>query len=199
MSSPTPGRMPTNTPISPERMMVRQWRSTSAIFGSTESTELIMAFSLGWLITVRISAKPKAPTSAGISPMPPLIALLSKVKRACAWIGSRPMVATKMPSSPISQPLIGSAPVRLPDIITPTMPSQKNSKAPNFNAVSASSGVNIARQTTPNSEPATEPVVAMPIARPALPCRASAWPSRQAAALAAVPGMLSKIAVRLPP
>ncbi len=131
--------------------------------------------------------------------MPPLISLLSKVKRGCAWIGSSPTLATKMPSRPISQPLIGFDPVRLPDIITPTMPSQKNSKAPNFSAVSASSGVNIARQTTPNSEPATEPVVAMPIARPAWPWRASMLPSRQAAALAAVPGMLSRMAVRLPP
>ena len=114
-------------------------------------------------------------------------------------MGSSPMLATKMPSSPISQPLIGFAPVRLPDIITPTMPSQKNSNAPNFSAVSASSGVNIARHTTPNSEPATEPVVAMPIARPAWPWRASMLPSRQAAAFAAVPGMFSNIAVRLPP
>ena len=79
------------------------------------------------------------------------------------------------------------------------MPSQKNSKAPNFSAASDSSGVNIARHSTPNSDPATEPVVAMPIARPAWPWRASALPSRQAAALAAVPGMLSSIAVRLPP
>ena len=51
----------------------------------------------------------------------------------------------------------------------------------------------------PISEPITEPVVAMPMARPARPWRASAYPSRQAAALAAVPGMLSRIAVRLPP
>ena len=49
------------------------------------------------------------------------------------------------------------------------------------------------------SEPATEPVVAIPMARPAWPERARAWPSIVAAALAAVPGMLSRIPVRLPP
>ena len=66
--------------------------------------------------------------------MPPVIAFSPKVKRGWAWIGSSPMVATKMPSRPISQPFSGLEPVRLPDIITPTMPSQKNSKAPKESA-----------------------------------------------------------------
>ena len=131
--------------------------------------------------------------------MPPVMSLLPKVKRACAWMPSRPICAVNRPRKPISQPLSGSFPVRLPDISTPSRPSQKNSKAWNLSAASASSGVSAARQTTPNRDPATEPVVAMPMARPARPWRASACPSRQAAALAAVPGMLSKIAVRLPP
>ena len=51
----------------------------------------------------------------------------------------------------------------------------------------------------PISVPITEPVVEMPIARPARPCWASAYPSRQAAAFAGVPGMLSRIAEREPP
>ena len=72
------------------------------------------------------------------------------------------------------QPLRASSPVTWPDIITPNTASQKNSKAPNDSATSPSSGVNSARQTMPNSEPVTEPVVAMPIARPAWPWRASA-------------------------
>jgi hypothetical protein len=42
-----------------------------------------------------------------------------------------------------------------------------------MSATSPSSGVNTARQAMPNRLPATEPVVAMPIARPAWPCRAS--------------------------
>jgi hypothetical protein len=97
------------------------------------------------------------------------------------------------------QPLSASSPVRLPVIITPNTPSQKNSKAPNESATSPRVGVNSARQTMPNSDPTTEPVVAMPMARPAWPFWASAKPSRQAAALAAVPGMFSRMAVRLPP
>jgi hypothetical protein len=39
----------------------------------------------------------------------------------------------------------------LPDIVTPKSASQKNSNAPNDSATSASAGVNIARQITPNS------------------------------------------------
>ena len=62
----------------------------------------------------------------------------------------------------------------LPDIVTPKSASQKNSNAPNDNATSASAGVNIARQTTPNSVLTNAPEVAMPIARPACPCSASA-------------------------
>ena len=56
---------------------------------------------------------------------------------------------------------------------TPSSASQKNSNAPKLNATSPSIGVNRARQTSPNSVPTTEPVVAMPMARPAWPWRAS--------------------------
>ena len=52
---------------------------------------------------------------------------------------------------PISQPFSGSLPTMLPDIVTPNSASQKNSKAPNDSATSASAGVNIARHNTPNS------------------------------------------------
>ncbi len=62
----------------------------------------------------------------------------------------------------------------LPDVTTPSSASQKNSKAPKLSAISPSIGVNSARQTSPNSVPTTEPVVAIPMARPACPCRASA-------------------------
>ena len=86
---------------------------------------------------------------------------------------SWPMPATNRPRKPASQPLIGSAATTLPESTTPSSASQKNSNAPNFSAISPSSGVNSARQTRPNSVPTTEPVVAMPIARPACPCRAS--------------------------
>ena len=50
-----------------------------------------------------------------------------------------------------------------------------------------------------NSVLVKAPDVAMPMARPASPRSASAWPSAQEAALAAVPGMLSRMAVRDPP
>ena len=75
---------------------------------------------------------------------------------------------------PISQPLSGSLPTMLPDIVTPNSASQKNSKAPKASATSASRGVNIARHSTPNSVLTKAPEVAMPMARPASPRCASA-------------------------
>ncbi len=57
---------------------------------------------------------------------------------------------------------------------TPNTASQKNSNAPNLSAISPSAGVNSARKNMPISVPMTEPVVEMPIARPACPWRASA-------------------------
>ena len=105
----------------------------------------------------------------------------SKVKRACAWMRVQADAGDEEAQQP-HQPALQRVRRRsgCPTSSRRPVPSQKNSKAPNFSAVSASSGVNIARHTTPNSEPATEPVVAMPIARPAWPWRASMLPSRQA-------------------
>src|SRR3979411_3140973 len=76
----------------------------------------------------------------------------------------------------------------LPDIATPSSASQKNSYAPNDSETSASSGVNAARHSTPNSVPLKAPDVAMPMARPASPRSASAWPSAHEAALVARAG-----------
>ena len=87
---------------------------------------------------------------------------------------SWPMPATNSPRNPASHPFRGSAATTLPDITTPSSASQKNSKAPKLSATSPSIGVNSARQTSPNSVPSTEPAVAIPMARPACPCRASA-------------------------
>ncbi len=86
-----------------------------------------------------------------------------------------------------------------PDIVTPNSASQKNSYDPKDRATRASTGVRVARHSTPNNTPVKAPEVAMPIARPASPRSASAWPSAQDAALAAVPGMFSRIAEREPP
>jgi len=71
MSSPTPGRMPTYTPITPERRMVLQYRSTSPRRGRIESTARTFGRAARSLITVSTSAQPKAPTSVGISDRPP--------------------------------------------------------------------------------------------------------------------------------
>ena len=101
--------------------------------------------------------------------------------------------------SPAIQPFNGSSPVSVPAMITPKSASQKNSYAPNLSARFPRIGVNSARKNIPISVPSTEPEVAMPIARPARPCFASACPSRQEAAEAGVPGMLSRIAEREPP
>ncbi len=112
---------------------------------------------------------------------------------------SWPIDALKMPIMPAIQPLSGSVPVSVPAMITPNSASQKNSYAPNLSARLPKIGVNHARKNIPIKVPSTDPVVAMPIARPARPCFASWWPSRHAAAEAGVPGMLSRIAEREPP
>ena len=57
----------------------------------------------------------------------------------------------------------------------------------------------IANINMPKIDPRKEEVVAKPIAYPALPCLANGLPSTVVAALAGVPGILIKIAVRLPP
>ena len=131
--------------------------------------------------------------------MPPESSPQPKVKRSKLYSPSWPICATNSPSTPISQPLSGSRPTRLPDIVTPNKASQKNSYAPNDSATLASIGVKAARHSTPNSVPMNAPEVAMPIARPASPRSASAWPSAHDAAFAAVPGMFSRMAVRDPP
>ena len=87
---------------------------------------------------------------------------------------SCPIEAMNRPRKPAIHPFSGSLPVRLPEITTPNTASQKNSYAPNFSAASPSTGVNKASAIIPIQVPSTEPVVAIPMARPARPCRANA-------------------------
>ena len=116
-----------NVPMIPERRMVFQYFSTSPMRGRSVSNRWMMGFCVFAASTVSISAKPKAPTSAGISGKPPARSWLPKVKRSCAWMPSCPIYAMNRPRNPSSQPLSGSLPVRLPDISTPKSASQKNS------------------------------------------------------------------------
>ena len=81
-SSPTPGRRPVSTPITPERMTVRQYWNTSRKRGSTESLTSTSFFSTGSARAVSTSARPNAPTSAGIRAMPPASSPQPKVKRS---------------------------------------------------------------------------------------------------------------------
>src|SRR6059058_4028046 len=178
-SSPTPGNRPVTTPMTPERSTVHLYWMISLQRGSTESLRSAILRSIGSASVLNTSASPKAPTSAGISAMPPASSSQPKVKRLYAYRLSCPICATNRPSSPISQPLSGSPPTIEPDMVTPNSASQKNSKAPNDSATSASSGVKSARHSTPISVDTNAPEVAMPIARPAWPCLASAYPSAQ--------------------
>jgi hypothetical protein len=56
-----------------------------------------------------------------------------------------------------------------------------------------------ARKATPMKVPITEAEVAIPMASPARPARASGNPSRVVAAFAGVPGIFRRIAEREPP
>ena len=82
MSSPTPGKMPTHTPITPERRIVRQYFNTSMMRGSGEPNSMIFGRAKRSLITVSTSEKPKAPTRTGMSPNPPARSALPKLKRS---------------------------------------------------------------------------------------------------------------------
>ncbi len=63
-------------PITPERQIVRQYRVMSLSLGITRSVADRTVSATGWLMTIRISEKPKAPTSAGRRPMPPARSVL---------------------------------------------------------------------------------------------------------------------------
>src|SRR5207237_7764496 len=139
-SSPTPGNSPVSTPMIPERNTVHLYWTISFQRGSTESFISAILRSMGSAIVVSTSARPNAPTSAGISAMPPESSSQPKVKRLYAYRLSWPICARNRPSSPMSQPLSGSPPTMLPDMVTPNSASQKNSKAPNCSATSASMG-----------------------------------------------------------
>ena len=69
------------TPMTPERSTVQRYCSTSRKRGSTESLRSAILRSMGSDRVVSTSARPKAPTSAGISAMPPESSSQPKVKR----------------------------------------------------------------------------------------------------------------------
>jgi hypothetical protein len=92
--------MPTKVPMMPERMMVFQYWKISFKRGTTRSLTGATC-GMAWRFMVeRISARPKAPTMAGMRSMPPLSAGMPKVKRGKAWRLSTPMVATRRPRMP---------------------------------------------------------------------------------------------------
>ena len=93
----------------------------------TESSALTFTGGRRSCIATRISAKPKAPTSAGTSEMPPARSRLPKLKRSKAWMPSWPMVAMNRPAKPAIQPLSASPPVSVAEMMTPNTASQKNS------------------------------------------------------------------------
>ena len=166
----------------------------------TLSILLLTTSIFGNRITPMISAKPKAPTMAGMRAMPPDISTLPKENRGNAQRPSAPTMATSSPMNPAIQPLTGSlGAVRLPQMMMPKMENQKNSKLLKFSAKVPISGVSVARNSIPMTEPRNDPVVAIPIALPASPCLASGKPSTAVAAFAGVPGMFSRMALRLPP
>ncbi len=81
-SSPTPGRMPMNVPMMPERRIVFQYLATSTSFGITESNGLIFTGTAFSRAAISSSAKPNAPTSAGTRLKPPARSRLPNEKRS---------------------------------------------------------------------------------------------------------------------
>ena len=79
------------------------------------------------------------------------------------------------------------------------MVSRKNSGGPNSSTSCFATGSTASTDSVPMMPPSEFALAAAPIASPALPCCASGWPSRQVAALGAVPGAFRRIAVIDPP
>ena len=74
--------MPTPVPMRPERRMVRQYWKTSRSLGMTVSKALMVTGAWRARMLVSSSAKPKAPTSAGTSWMPPARSRRPQAKRS---------------------------------------------------------------------------------------------------------------------
>ncbi len=83
--------------------------------------------------------------------------------------------------------------------LKPSTASMKNSGGPNSNTTALAIGMTASMNPTPISPPSAEAVAAAPMAVPALPCRASGYPSKQVAAFGAAPGVFSSIADNEPP
>ena len=141
--------------------------------GITESTLFTIAASPARVSTIRISAKPKAPTSAGMSDAAGEVvraegeavegvdAFLADLRGEEAEEARDPALERVVPGEAAGH---HHAEQREPEEL----------EGAELERDLAESGVKSARQNTPNSVPTTEPVVAMPIARPAWPCCASA-------------------------
>ena len=174
MSSPTPGMMPMMVPTMPDRMMVFQYIVMSLSLGQIRSIFVLTVSITGCRMTAMISANPKAPTMAGISWMPPEISTLPKLNRGYDHRPSIPTIAISRPMKPAIQPLMGSfGAVRLPQMMMPKIANQNISKLLKSSACLPSHGVKNAMTIMPMTDPRNDPVVAMPIARPARPCLAS--------------------------
>ena len=127
-SSPTPGRMPMNVPMKPERRIVRQYRATSTSFGMTESNGLILTGSC--LLAHRHQELGEA-ERADERRHEAEAAREIAVAEGEAIVGVDRLLAERgdeqMPRKPAIQPLSGSPPVSVPEMITPNTASQKNS------------------------------------------------------------------------
>ena len=100
------------------------------------------------------------------------------------------MVEINKPIKPAIHPLIGSpAEVNDPQIVIPNIASNVYSTEVKFSDSFNKRGVNIARQSIPNSVPIKEAIVAKLNALPASPLLARTFPSKTVAAADPVPGI----------
>jgi hypothetical protein len=124
---------------------------------------------------------------------------LSKVNRSAAVNPSRPTVASSSPTHAAITALS-----RLPPLIVATsrMPSRASavySGGPKSSAKPATRGATSDSATIETVPPMKEPIAAIPSAVPALPCLASACPSKTVTTDEASPGSRSSTDVIVPP
>ena len=131
--------------------------------------------------------------------MPSASCRLSKVNREAPLKLSRPTVASSRPMAPA---IIALSLFPLPMVATSSTPSSARaaySGGPKSRATLATTGASNVSPMIEMVAPTNEPIAAIPSAVPALPCLASAKPSKTVTTEDASPGRRSSTEVMVPP
>ena len=146
-----------------------------------------------------ISAVPKRPIATVTKPIPSASSEMPNAKRSTPEFTSVPTRPSSRPRITIATALITEPCASTTAATRPRTISEKYSDGPNFSAISASGGANIATISVATQPAKNEPMAAVASATPARPCRAIWYPSRQVTTDEDSPGRFTRIAEVEPP